>query len=119
MIALIKSATARCLAVSCSVPTAFSWVAAASRRTPTISCSGSSLRSFIVSRSASQIDRAAWPECSLAVDIGVSVLGILNRGKGEVHMRPYFSQELPYAGLIQSSARADLSSWVKARREAP
>ncbi|SLN77922.1 hypothetical protein ROA7023_04574 [Roseisalinus antarcticus] len=34
-------------------------------------------------------------------------------------MRPHFSHEVLYTGLIQSSARADFSSWVKARREDP
>jgi hypothetical protein len=36
-------------------------------------------RSFMASSSASQIERAAWPACSLAVDIRVSFLGIVNR----------------------------------------
>ena len=34
-------------------------------------------------------------------------------------MHPYFSQELPYAGLIQSSVRADFRFWVTTRQEAP
>lgn len=34
-------------------------------------------------------------------------------------MHPYFSQEVLYAGLIQSSVRTDFLSWVKTNREAP
>ena len=34
-------------------------------------------------------------------------------------MHPYFSQEVRYAGLIQSSVRADFRSWVTTLREAP
>jgi hypothetical protein len=33
-------------------------------------------------------------------------------------MHPYFSQEVLYVGLIQSSVRADFSYWVTTRREA-
>lgn len=119
MIALINSATARWLSISSSVPTAFSWVAAASRRTPTISCSDSNPRSFMASRSASQIDRAARPACSLAVDIRVSFLDIVNPRECEVQIHPYFSQEVLYAGLIQSSVRVDFRSWVATRQEPP
>jgi len=38
-------------------------------------------------------------------------------GKGEVQMHPYFSQELHYAGLIQSSVLAGFRSRVTTRRE--
>ncbi len=34
-------------------------------------------------------------------------------------MHPYFSQEVVYAGLIQSSVRADFRYSVTTRREAP
>ena len=34
-------------------------------------------------------------------------------------MHPYFSQELLYAELIQSSVRADFRSWVAKREEIP
>lgn len=67
--------------------------------------------------SASQIDRAAWPACSLAVDIWRPFLGIVIPVEGEFQIHPYFSQEVLYAGLIQSSVRTDFRSWVTARRE--
>ncbi len=33
-------------------------------------------------------------------------------------MHPYFSQELLYAGLIQSSVRVDFRTWVTTGQEA-
>jgi len=62
MIRFIRLATASCISRLVSRPTAFSCAAAASRRTPRISCSGRRWRSFNASSSATQIESAANPE---------------------------------------------------------
>lgn len=63
MIRRISAAAAWWLSTSVLEPIAFSWVAAASARTPMISCSGNIPASFSARSRASQIERAAIPEC--------------------------------------------------------